>query len=232
MAEQFRQRAEFPPPRPALTRSPKNPIDKSTIVSIYPKEIIERKYTIEPGIFQIPAGRLENPSILVVGTSSWYTYTGENRPTIEVPVSSTMIADALIGDFCRGMLECDMVDARPGLFFVPGEHTIFELKSNEKFKEKLVEIAAKQREWFSRLVRIADSLWARSNGNPLSIPDDARLAAEELNLKDKPWMVDFKTIELVPCFACGSLKNPAFPICAVCRAIDPTYKGEIKFAGQ
>jgi len=229
-----KQVAEFPPPRPALTRTPKNPIDKSTIVSIYPRAIVERKYTIEPGIFEIPPGRLDAPSLLVVGTSSWWTYTGENRPTIEVPVSSVQIADALIGDFCRGMLECDMVDARPGLIFVPGEVSLFELKTNEKIKEKLLEAAAKQKNWYMRLVKVADSLWARSNGNPLAIPDDARLAAEELNLKDKVWMQDYKTVELDKCFACGSLKNPLYPVCPTCKAIDPNHSlaKDIKFAGQ
>src|SRR5688572_12529284 len=95
---------EFAPPRPALTRSPRNPIDKSTIISIYPKEINEPKYTLQPCNFRIPAGSLDNPGVFVIGTASWWTYSGENRPTIEVPVSSVTMADALIGDFCKGML--------------------------------------------------------------------------------------------------------------------------------
>lgn len=227
-----RQVAEFPPSRPALTRTPKNPIDKSTIISIYPREINESKFTLQPTNFRIPAGTLEKPGVLVIGTASWWTYSGDNRPTIEVPVSSVAMADALIGDFCKGMLECDMVDARPGLIFIPGEYNYAEIMTNSKIKEALNEAAAKQKNWYYRLVKIADSLWARSNGNPLSIPDDSRLAAEQLQLKDKPWMQDYRTIQLVPCIACGSLKNPAFPVCSSCKAIDPTYNGEIKFAGN
>lgn len=224
------QVAEFPPARQSLTRMSKNPIDKSTIVSIYPKLISERKFTIEPGLFEIPAGRLENPSILVVGTSSWWSYSGDTRPTIEVPISSVQIAEAVIRDFSNGMLACDMVDARPGLFFIPGELTLAQVQLG--YKSELESVAAKQKNWFMNLVKIADSLWARAGGNPMAISEEMRLAATELNLKEKPWLKDFHTIELVPCKACGSLKNPLYPICSVCKSIDPEYVGpEIKFAG-
>lgn len=225
-----RQIAEMPPPRPALRRMPKNPIDRSTIVSIYPKAIREVKHTIEPGIFEIEAGSLENPAILVVGSSSWWSYSGDTRPTIEVPISSVQIAEAVIKDFSNGMLECDMDSSRPGLFFVPGELNLLEVKM--KYKETLVEVNAKQRNWFHKLVSIADALWATSNNNPRAISDEMRLAAENLNLKDKPWLRDFRTIELVPCVACGSLKNPAFPVCSNCKHIDnahPNSKG-LEFA--
>ena len=72
------------------------------------------------------------------------------------------------------------------------------------------------------LIRIADILWSRSNGNPLSISNDARLACEELNISSKPWLGDHQTAELVRCVACGSLRNGAYPICQTCKAIaDP-----------
>ena len=224
------QVAEFPPPRPALRRMPANPIDKSTIVSVYPKFVREVKNTIEPGIFEIPAGNIDKPSILVVGSSSWWSYSGDTRPTIQVPISSIQIAEAIIKDLAA---DFSTVDAGPGLFFVPGDISklsLLELKV--KFKESLEIAHNKQKTWFMALVRIADSLWARANGNPLCISDEMRLAARQLNLNDKPWLRDSQTVELVPCKACGSLKNPLFPICSVCKSIDPDYKGpEIKFAG-
>jgi len=100
-----------------------------------------------------------------------------------------------------------------------------------RYRTTLEEANRKQRDWFLTLTRIADSLWARANGNPLCISDQMRLAAKELNLDNKPWLMDFKTIELTACVACGTLKNPAFPVCQNCKAIDPNYKGpEIKFA--
>jgi len=220
------QVAEFPPPRPPITtRMPKNPIDKSTIVSIYPQVIREVKNTIEPGIFEIPAGRFDNPAILVVGPSSWWSYSGDTRPTIEVPISSVAIAESIIKDL---QFDFSSVDAGPGLFFIPGEMNLTEIKM--RYRTTLEEANRKQRDWFLMLTRIADSLWARANGNPLCISEQMRLAAKELNLDNKPWLMDFTTIELVPCKACGTLKNPAFPVCSNCKAIDPNYKGpEIKF---
>ena len=51
-------------------RAPINPLDKATIVSIFPKEIEETKPTLMPSRWIIPAGTLENPGIAVVGPSS------------------------------------------------------------------------------------------------------------------------------------------------------------------
>ena len=75
-----------------------------------------------------------------------------------------------------------------------------------------------QKKWFLELVKLADIL-SRSNGNPLSISDDARLACKELNIQNKPWLGDLQASELVRCIACGNLRNPQFPICSVCKAI-------------
>lgn len=118
----------------------------------------------------------------------------------------------------------------PGLFFVLGEHNVLDIKTN--YKKKLEEMNEKQNNWYRILVKIADSLWARTSGNPLAIWDEMRLAARALNLNDKPWLKDFQTMQQVPCKACGSLKNPTYPVCPMCKAIDqdnPLAK-DLKFA--
>ena len=76
------------------------------------------------------------------------------------------------------------------------------------------------------LIKIADILWSRSNGNPLSISDDARLACKELNISNKPWLGDLQTMELVRCVACGSLRNPTFPICQSCHVVVDKKRAE------
>lgn len=201
-------------------RAPVNPLDKSTIVSIYPKQISERKATIQPGFFEIPPGKFDNPASLVVGPSSWWREVDENQPLLEIPVSSIQIADSIVRDYCNGLLGCNMGDQMPGLFYVPGEFTIETLK--KEHMPLFMKAQAAQKKWFLELVKIADILWSRSNGNPLSISDDARLACKELNIQNKPWLGDMQTAELVRCIACGNLRNPQFPICAVCKAIaDP-----------
>lgn len=213
-------------------RAPVNPLDKSTVVSIYPKEILEVKHTIEPGKFYISKGSYDNPAILVVGPSSWWRDVDDTQPLLEIPQSSIQIADSIVKDYCNGLLGCNMGEAMPGLFYVPGEHTLQSLKKS--FQHELDKAKKRQETFYSALIRLADSLWARSNGNPLAVSDDMRLAAKELNLTtQKDWMKDFTMVDMIRCKACGSLRNPEYPVCPTCKAIDDPERAKtlnIKFA--
>jgi len=201
-------------------RAQVNPMDKSTIVSILPKQISERKATISPGFFELAPGTFDSPSILVVGTSSWWREIDENQPLLEIPVSSIQIADSIVKDYCNGLLACNLDDMMPGLFYIPGELTVDKVK--KEYMPLLVKAQANQKRWFMELIRIADILWSRSNGNPLAISTDARVACKELNISNKPWLSDLQTAELIRCIACGSLRNGLYPICQTCKAIaDP-----------
>jgi len=207
-------------------RAPENPMDKSTIVSILPKWIRERKATIQPGIFEIAPGTFEKPSVLVIGSSSWWREVDENQPLLEIPVSSIQVADSVVRDYTNGLLACNMADQTPGLFYIPGSFTAERLM--KEHMPLLLDAKNKQKKWFLELVRLADIMWSRSNGNPLSISDDARLACKELNIQAKPWLGDLQTSELVRCVACGSLRNPAFPVCQTCKAVvDPAKAKEL-----
>ncbi len=205
-------------------RAPVNPMDKSTVVSILPKMISERKPTIFPGVFELRPGTFENPSLLVVGSSSWWREVDEAQPLLEIPVSSIQVADSIVKDYCNGLLGCNMNDKMPGIFYLPGEFTV------EKIKKEHLPLLQRantlQKAWFSELVRVADILWSRSNGNPLSISDDARIACKELNISNKPWLGDQQTMELIRCVACGSLRNPNFPVCQSCHAVVDKKKAE------
>jgi len=203
-------------------RAPVNPMDKATVVSIYPKAIEERKHTIEPGLFVIPAGSYEHPAVLVVGPSSWWREIDEEQPILEIPVGSIQIAESVVRDYCNGVFACNMGDSMPGMFFVMGNYTSAEVKA--KFKTELDKALVKQKKLYEHLVKAADGLWARSNGNPLTVSEDMRMAARELNLAGtKDWMRDFAMIDMVRCKACGSLKNPQYPICATCHFPDPDH---------
>lgn len=217
-------------------RAPVNPMDKSTVVSIFEKYIYERKYTIQPGIFEIQPGTYDNPAVLVVGPSSWWKEIDENQPILEITHSSVVVAESVVKDYCNGLIACDMGDVMPGLFFVPGckthpktgepdiPATIAWIKAEHK---ALLDAAnQRQRNWFTALVRMADALWSRSNGNPLCVSDEMKMAARELNLMNKEWLKDSQTMELVRCKACGSLKNPLYPVCSNCKAIDDPAKAK------
>lgn len=212
-----------------VTRSVRNPLDRCTIVSIYPRDIIEVKHTIEPGRFLIPAGTFEEPGILVVGSSSWFKDFDPDQALLEIPNSSIQIANSVINDYSNGMIGVTP-EMGPGLFFVLGAATTIEIKA--KYKTELERSKEKQIRWYQILVRLADSLWARSNGNPLVIFDDARLAARSLHYDDKPWLKDFQAIQRTPCRFCGNLRDPAYPICGQCKAIDPDHplSKTVKFA--
>jgi hypothetical protein len=211
-------------------RGPINPLDRATVVSIYPKEIDEKKVTIEPGRFIIPAGSFDNPAVLVVGPSSWWRDIDAEQQLIEIPVSSIQIADSIVKDYCNGVLGCDMGSKMPGLFFIPGEIDSKTVKL--KYSDAVNKAAAKQKNLYMELVHLADMLWATSNGNPRTINEDMRIAARELNLNNKDWLKDFQMAAMERCFACGSLKNPDYPVCASCRAIDQSHPKakDIKFA--
>jgi|SRR5882672_559813 len=206
-------------------RAPVNPMDKCTVVSIYPKHIPpETKPTIQPGVFQIPYGTYEHPGILVVGPSSWWKELDENQPLLEIPQSSIQVADSIVKDWANGIYGCDMGEQMPGLFYLPGEWTVIKIKMEKQ--AELQEANRKQRNWFQFLVNSADSSWARTNGSPLSISDDMRMAARELNLIQKEWLRDAEIVDLVRCKACGALKNPAYPICPNCKSIDDPAKAK------
>jgi hypothetical protein len=224
-------------------RAPVNPLDVCSVVSIYPKHIPpEIKPTLTPGVFQIPYGTYEKPGVLVVGPSSWWKELDENQPLLEIPASSVQIAESIVKDWANGIYGCDMGENMPGLFFVPGcKHDkhgepdvplTIEWIQKEK-KHLLDEANRRQRNWFQWLVKAADTSWARSNGSPLAISDDMRMAARELNLIQKEWLADAEVVDLVRCKACGHLKNPAYPICPNCKSIDDPAKAlmlGLKFA--
>lgn len=206
-------------------RGPRNNLDKSTVFSILPKELPpERKPTLDPGVFQIPYGTPEKPARLVVGSSSWWREIDLEQPLLEIPVSSVQIAESIVRDFSNGILMCDMGETRPGVFFLQGDISVDELELNHP--EILKQAIKRQENWFRALVKLADSFWARTNGNPLAISDDSRLAAKMLKIEDRPWLMDFKmeNVQIAACPACGTLRNNAYPVCANCKTVIDTKK--------
>lgn len=215
-----------------IIRMPVNPYDKATIVSVFPKEIVSKNPTVFPGTYVIPAAPHNGFSICVVMPGSWFKEMEEGQPLLEIPVSSIMMAESIIKDYVIGMLGSDAVDMMPGLFYVPGE--LAEGKVAKDHADKIELAKAKQKRWFNELIGITDVMWARTNGNPRAISDDAKLAAESLGVQ-RDWLQNFTAAQMVRCKACGSLKNPNYPICPNCKAIDDPAKAAalgIKFAAS
>jgi len=214
-------------------KMPVNPLDRSTIFSILPKKITEKNCTLDPGIFVIEPGTETNPTRLVVGPSSWWKDVSngdDSQPLVEIPQSSILIADSVVRDYCNGILACNMGDSMPGLFWLPGNVTVNELK--EKHKEILEGAKKKQRNWFNALIKMADMLWARSSGNPLAISEDMKMAAKEINVT-RDWTRNFEHIEMISCHACGQLVRNTVIVCSNCKIVmkpDEFKKLNLSFA--
>lgn len=208
---------------------PLDPNDKSTVVSIYPRVLFDRKVSLFPGVFKVEPGYANAPATLTLGPSHWMLNIPLEDRSIAYPVSSYRVATAFVQDKIKAF-HCYTPDAMPGVFVLHGVHdSIAVLKNNVK---EIKEAAEKQKRWYEALVKEADVLWARTNGNPLAISNDARLAAEQLQLGEgKTWMQDFKTLQMTNCPACGVLRNGNFPICGNCRTIlDPKKYKEMGLA--
>lgn len=220
----------FAPLNRRTIRAPVNEMDKCTVVSIYPEQITVISPTTQPSTFIVPSGNYDKPGILVVGPVSWWKELEENQPLLEITNSSIQVADSIVKDWANTLIEFNGDSCMPGVFYLQGVVSLIDLKKPEN-KLRLDKANVAQKTWFSALVRSADSLWARSGGNPLAIPRLSKMAAQELGL-DKEWTKDVQLIESVKCQACGTLKNPAFPVCPACKAIDMTHPNaaKIKFA--
>ncbi len=200
------------------TRRPRNVHDKTSVISILPKELHKEFITLEHSNYTIPAGSVEKPAILILeGTSWWSAAQPAPAPMLEVQVDSFSLATSLLRDTLIGMLECKIGEAQPGIFIIPGVVTLTDLKT--KYSEEVKRAENMQKRWFEALVTMANIDWPRSQGNPLAIHDDSRLAANELGRKDLPWMGQFTVQELIPCVACGAPRNPKYPVCGSCHNV-------------
>ena len=224
----------------ALQKMEVNPLDKCTIVSVYHQDVVSIKPTIAPGRFVIPGVKNDTDfSLTVVGPSSWWKEIDEHQPFLEIVCSSYQVANAIVNDYVNSLHGGMGHTRKPGIFVVLGEYNQKNIhsytdKSGNTFAQLLAAAREAQRLYYTELVKIADVLWARTNGNPLAISNEARMAAEKLGLKEaKTWMGDFRAMELTNCKACGHRVNPIYPVCPNCKnVINETKAKEIglKFA--
>ena len=212
--------------RKVMHQLPRNPADKSTIVSVFPKAIIEDKPTIFPGHFVIPAAAQGDFSLTVIEGSSYYIPSMiEHMPPTEVQVNSAALALAIINDYLSATWLASKGVRGPGVFWIPGVHTrtsilTYKDELGRTFQELKAEAERQQKAWFALIMDFADEVWARSNGNPKGIPEDARIAAEYLGVSStKPWMENTMATALEHCPSCGEMINLSYPTCKHCHAI-------------
>ena len=221
---------------------PKNPADRATIVSVFPKEIDEIKPTIFPRRFIIPAAADKEFSLLVLeGASVFRASTIDRMPPTEIPINALELARSIVDDYLNSTWLSSRGARCPGIFYIPGEYnnkTIFKYihSDGRTFDKMLIDYREIQKKWFVEVMNAADEFWARTNGNPRSIPEDARVAATILGLENtKPWMSNVVQSELDNCPSCGEMINTLYPVCRYCHAVIDKKKAEelnLTFASQ
>jgi len=196
---------------------------KATLVSIIPQELNEDKPGLIPSFFKIPAAPLGDISILVISDCYHFIYLDHERGSIRVADPALKVANAIVFDYITCQL-ARTADAEPGLTCFPGALTKDQVKTSRA--SELAELRVKQRNWFERLVSIADDEWART-GERRGISDLSRMGAKSLGL-DKPWIravpAEISKVDMKPCPFCME-KIPAQAIvCRVCRGVIDTKK--------
>jgi hypothetical protein len=200
----------------------------STVVSILPLEIRDSKPNLYPGNFIIPAGMINKPGLLEVTKSVFYIPMAFGAPSLQAASSCLEVAESIVRDYVDALIGISD-DNRPGIWV---ENQTFK-DSQEAAIVLMPEIQKRivaQRNWFVSLVNLADAEF-RQHNQANSISSLQKLAARELNLKDRPWMITLDQLSVNNCPMCFSQVNAAAVMCGACRyVIKPELYDPKKFA--
>ena len=186
-----------------------------TVVSMVPYALREYKPQLMPGTFVIPAADEGDIQILHVDNCKYPIYLGEDRGYVQVTTLAEEVSQSIVDDFICAQLALDE-DARPGMFWVEGAHSKDEIL--KKFPEKIAEAKRVQRNWYTRIIKLADSDFAKTK-SIRAIPDVAFKAAKALRLENLPWMLIDNSQSQKFCPFCKSPVEAAAAICAKCSHI-------------
>lgn len=196
--------------------------DVSTVVSILPFAVNEKKPGLQPGIFQMPAVKDGAFELLIVERCNHPVYLDEARPRLNVPDPSDIVAQSIVSDLKVSLPGYNSGIAEPGIGWVPGEFTMDE-KGQALFKAThsalLKDMQKLQRVWFESLVRTADDDWSRYHRHTF-ITSVQRHAAMVLGLKNKDWMLEQEIVAAMSkCKFCFSQVDPQAIICPTCHGV-------------
>lgn len=185
---------------------------------------------IKPGLFPaeylIPAADDKKLGILTVNDGTRGIYLDQERGTENVNVDGRQIARSIVEDFVIGQPAQDQTSG-PGLFHVEGVHDSDGVRT--KFHEKIVTAEGTQREWWRRLVRLADDAWQHSH-IIAQIGDLERYACRQLGLK-RDWLDD-NPDSILKCPVCTTLISTSAIVCFACKVILKSEEyGKFQFAG-
>lgn len=200
----------------------------STVVSILPFEIRESKPNLYPGMFTIPAGTFKQPGYLKVTNSRFYIPMAFGAPSMAAHSPAYEVARSIVNDYVGALLGVND-ECRPGIFVVDRDFKT-DQQARDFLEDMLPAAKAAQDKWFFTLVNLADQDFNKHH-QAQSVSDLQKVAARELNIKDKPWLLDITQLSLSNCPACYSAVNAQAVICPNCRyVIKPDVYKSMTFA--
>lgn len=203
-------------------------MSKSTVISLLPFPLHEEKVGQNPHYYDIPAAVKGDLSLTVIGDASYpelIPNSSDTTPPRRIEIISNKVAAGIIEGYvtsCLGVsydffdTEVGPVQALPAIFWLEGTPTKEEIKRSEAVRIKKLE--AGMRQWFSRLIKLADNDWNRNKSHN-SVSSLQRAAATYLGVS-REWNVDLTIPEnLKTCPACMSVVSPLAVLCANCKFI-------------
>lgn len=186
-----------------------------TIVSYLPYRVREVKPSVIPEEYIIPASDGKTPSVLVIKTAKTILYRGYDQPNTPIPVPDEELAEDIIKAFTTSQLGYSET-TKPGLFWVPGE--VYAKEVETKFPTQVAAAKASQNRWFLRLIQMADDDWAKYKQHKM-ITDIQRIAAKNLGMTSKEWLVMPEPTQMIKCPGCLSYIEEGTIKCKHCGAI-------------
>lgn len=205
--------------------------DYSTVVSILPVDLVERKPGLYPSEFRVPKADVGDFTLTLVSRCHHKVYLDDTRPVLIVPDPSDMIANSICLDWKSGAGGYNPHDGiEPGLDWVDGNYVLNEkdevdpkLKGafRAMFGALLREMEEKQNRWFTWLVAEADDMWGKYHAHKFITPI-MKSAANRLGVTARDWQIEQEVrdfLRLVKCRFCFADVHPEAVICASCQGV-------------
>ena len=190
-----------------------------TIVNYLPFQFIERKPSLVPEEYTIPAAtdNEKTPGILHVSPVHSRLYMPLQEQLFKVPIDAESLARDLVKSLVSAQIEYEDGVAAPAIFYLPGTHSAREVKAN--FAKEVDAALARQNLWLLKLVKKADDEWQKFRQHKF-ITDMQRWAAKKLGMK-KEWgeVSAAAPLEVENCKFCGHSTLKGIVVCPNCKNV-------------
>lgn len=186
----------------------------ATIFNRSPLSVNEQLPGIHPSYVILPAPkRDEGMTNYCIENAVYYIYLDADRPQMEKPVP----ADELAYSILEGLYSSwpyVTTNARPALFFLPGQWT--NEAAEREYQNQIKELDEKQMAWYQVLLEQGDGMYARANRDPRVITILHREAASRLGAK-REWAFNMDPDKRCPFCAAPVIFNAV--ICRECKEV-------------